>query len=391
MSTVLRVLPPGVVCVLLSTGAAAQSRPPFLPEPVAQAIASEASGEAAKRQLEFLSRQHRMRGSSQFRAAAQHIVDELRRYGLKDAMLDEFPADGKKFYGTQRSRPAWEAEFAELWEMRDGPGGVLTPGVRIGSFDAMPVTLAQDSESADVTADLVDVGSGAADADYAGKDVKGKIVLASAQPGPVAAVGVARYGAAGIVSYAQNQRSAWWGEDGNLDSLGAPGDLRWTAARSHSWSRSIRRERSRSGWRAGSASASTPSSRPVSVQAPMRLSRRRSPGQDPARRGDEIVFSCHLDHPRPGANDNASGCAAILEVARTLSKLIAEGRLPAPARTIRFVWPPEIEGTVTLLNCQTRVGGAREGGHSSRHGRRRPGNEGGVSRHARARRACRRS
>jgi hypothetical protein len=65
---------------------------------------------------------------------------------------------------------------------------------------------------------------------------------------------------------------------------------------------------------------------------------------------EEIVFSCHLDHPRPGANDNASGCASILEVARTLSKLIAEKRLAPPRRTIRFVWPPEIEGTLALLN-----------------------------------------
>ncbi|HET9315251.1 MAG TPA: DUF4910 domain-containing protein, partial [Vicinamibacteria bacterium] len=74
------------------------------------------------------------------------------------------------------------------------------------------------------------------------------------------------------------------------------------------------------------------------------------PGADPARAGEEIVFSCHLDHPRPGANDNASGCATILEVARALAKLIREGRIPAPARTLRFVWPPEIEGTLALLN-----------------------------------------
>ncbi|MFP5246735.1 MAG: DUF4910 domain-containing protein, partial [Thermoanaerobaculia bacterium] len=65
---------------------------------------------------------------------------------------------------------------------------------------------------------------------------------------------------------------------------------------------------------------------------------------------EEIVYSCHLDHPRPGANDNASGCATILEVARTLSKLVSEKRLAPPRRTIRFVWPAEIEGTLALLN-----------------------------------------
>jgi len=76
------------------------------------------------------------------------------------------------------------------------------------------------------------------------------------------------------------------------------------------------------------------------------------PGADAKLKDEEIAFSCHLDHQRPGANDNASGCVTILEVARTLQKLIAEGKLARPARTMRFIWPPEIEGTITLLNAR---------------------------------------
>jgi hypothetical protein len=76
------------------------------------------------------------------------------------------------------------------------------------------------------------------------------------------------------------------------------------------------------------------------------------PGSDPQLKEQEIAFSCHLDHQRPGANDNASGCVTILEVARTLVKLIGDGRLARPARSIRFIWPPEVEGTVTLLNAR---------------------------------------
>src|SRR2546423_11630044 len=80
----------------------------------------------------------------------------------------------------------------------------------------MPIVLAEDSESADVTAGLVDVGEGTKESDYAGKDVKGKIVLVSAQPGAVQDLAVGKFGAAGLVSYAQNQKTAWWGEDENL-------------------------------------------------------------------------------------------------------------------------------------------------------------------------------
>jgi hypothetical protein len=72
------------------------------------------------------------------------------------------------------------------------------------------------------------------------------------------------------------------------------------------------------------------------------------PGTDPG--SDEIVYSCHLDHQRPGANDNGSGCVAILESARVLARLISSGALPRPKRTLRFVWGPEVEGTMAYLS-----------------------------------------
>jgi hypothetical protein len=71
------------------------------------------------------------------------------------------------------------------------------------------------------------------------------------------------------------------------------------------------------------------------------------PGTDAA--GEEIVYSCHLCHQKPGANDNASGAAAILEVARALTSLIKRGEIAAPRRTIRFIWPPEISGTLAYF------------------------------------------
>jgi hypothetical protein len=67
-------------------------------------------------------------------------------------------------------------------------------------------------------------------------------------------------------------------------------------------------------------------------------------------RKDEVIhYTCHLDHPRPGANDNASGCMAILETARTLNTLIKNGILPRPRRTLQFLWPAEIEGSIMYL------------------------------------------
>jgi aminopeptidase YwaD len=342
----------GVLALLIAAPALA-AEPPLLPPGVGAALAQEISGESAKRNLEALARHHRMRGSREFRAAAEHVASQLRAHGLSEVGIESFPADGTAFYGTQRSRPAWDAEFAELWEMRR-EGGAWLPARRLASFEAMPVSLAQDSESAEVTADLVDVGDGTREEDYAARDVRGRLVLAAAQPGPVARLAVERHGAAGIVSYAQNQRTAWWGDDDNL--------VRWGHLDSFSLHRtfafmvSLRQARElQQRLRDGQT---------VRLKASVKAARHAGtydvvtatlPGADPALRAEEIVFSCHLDHQRPGANDNASGCVTILEAARALSKLVREGRIAPPARTLRFVWPPEIEGTLTYLSARPEV------------------------------------
>ena len=54
--------------------ARAQEQPPLLPQPTVEAIAQELSGETAKRNLEYLARLHRQRGSRQFHAAAEFVA-----------------------------------------------------------------------------------------------------------------------------------------------------------------------------------------------------------------------------------------------------------------------------------------------------------------------------
>src|SRR5437016_14116112 len=105
-----------LVVICLPFTAAAQ-KPPLLPEPDVQALAQELSGETAKRNLEGVVRNHRQRGSSGFHAAAELVAERARAYGLTDVAILQFPADGKIFYGTQRSRPGWDAEKGELWQV----------------------------------------------------------------------------------------------------------------------------------------------------------------------------------------------------------------------------------------------------------------------------------
>ncbi len=341
------------ICLLISFNSVGANAQTLLHESVLAPLAQEISGETAKRNLEYLARQHRMRGSRGFHAAAEHIVEQLRAYGLKDARIEQFPADGKIFYGTQKSRPPWDAEFAELWELRE-VHGQWQRSARVASWEAMPVSLAQDSESGEATADLVHIGAGTSERDYAGIDVRGKLVLTSSQPAAIVPLAIKRYGAAGIVSYAQNQRTAWYGEDenlvrwGHLDTFSETPTFAFMVSLKQArdfQARLIRGERVRlnATVRAGK--------HPGSYE----LVTATIPGVDPNLRNEEIAFSCHLDHQRPGANDNASGSVAILEVARAFSKLIREEKIAPPARTIRFIWPPEIEGTITYLNARPEI------------------------------------
>src|SRR6266850_1016850 len=340
----------------LAAGAARGQKPPLLPEKDVAALANELTGETAKRNLEGIARFHRQRGSQGFHSAAELVAERARAYGLSDVAILQFPADGKIFYGTQRSRPAWDAGFVELkeldfsnvtcrkaaetkpksndelskkyaaWLTEDCTG--IVGEKLLASYEAEPIVLAEDSESADVTAELVDVGEGTKESDYAGKDVKGKIVLVSAQPGAVQDLAVGKFGAAGIVSYAQNQKTAWWGEDENL--------IRWghletfSEHKTFAFMVSLRRARAMKEWLASGKNhgirlhAVVKAGQHVGNYAVVTAT---IPGTDPKLKEEEIAFSCHLDHQRPGANDNASGCVTILEVARTLQKLIGEGKL----------------------------------------------------------------
>jgi hypothetical protein len=336
------------IALVACAGTAAAHSPPLLAPNEVAALANELSGETAKRNLEGIARFHRQRGSQGFHSAAELIAERARAYGLSEVQILQFPADGRTFYGTQLSRQAWDAEQGDLSEV--GNGAERT----VASYAAQPVALAEDSESADVTADLVDVGEGMRDSDYADKDVRGKLVLASTQPGEIQETAIGKFKAAGIVSYAQNQRTAWWGEDenlvrwGHLDSFAANPTFAFMI--SLKTARALQ-ERLRHGDTIKLHAQVKAGQHPGSYELVTGVIE----GSDPQLKQQEIAFSCHLDHQRPGANDNASGCVTILEVARTLQKLIGEGKLARPARTIRFIWPPEVEGTTTLLNARPEL------------------------------------
>ncbi len=326
--------------------AAAGANPPqvaaetLLGRDVLRALDEELSGTAAKDHVSRLTQMHRVPASPGFHEAIEYVMARAKAYGLSDVHVETFPGDGTTWFGTLHGNRGWRVEGGTLDEIGPKPR-------RIISTDDVRLAVADNSESADVTAALADVGHGTAEADYAGKDVKGKLVLADGNPGAVHALAVRAHGAAGIVSYNSNQPSGWWRDDQDL--------IRWghldARGRTNTFAMMISVREARDLQRrlaAGDALTLHAVVKAANDDAlPYETLIATIPGTEPT--VGDIIFSCHLDHQKPGANDNASGCSANLEIARTLEHLIATKRLPPPARTIRFVWPSEMTGTIAYL------------------------------------------
>ncbi len=329
----------GVASLWVIQSPAAWAQHPFLSDDEWSHLRHEASGSAPYENLRALTRLHRVPATPEFDQAADFILGRAQEYGLQEVHAEQFPIDGKLQYGLMRSHVAWTVEGARLWQIE--PQHTL-----LGDWSTDPIRLADYSHSADVEAPLVDVGPGTSESDYAGKDVRGKIVLADGVLSMVQRLAVAKFGAAGIVSDMPNQSTAWSGHDpgivrwGHLDgslprgfafmvSRATASDLRTQIAAGHPvlLGAHVKADVGSGHWTVVTGTIS---------------------GTDAA--AGEIVYSCHLDHQRPGANDNGSGCVTILESARVLARLIGNGSLARPKRTLRFIWGPEVEGTMAYLS-----------------------------------------
>jgi aminopeptidase YwaD len=321
---------------------------PFLTAPQWTMLRDESNGAVPYENLRYLTTLHRVPATTQFEQAANFILQRAREYGLSDVHSEQFPIDGAKPYGLMRSYFGWTVEEARLWEVR--PDHLL-----LGDFATEPIRLADYSHSVDVETELVDVGNGSSEADYKGKDVRGKIVLADGVLAWVQQLAIAEHGAAGIVSDMPNQTTAWSGLDktairwGHLDAR-QPTGFAFMISRQTA-------EDLRARLQAGDPIVLNAHVKATVGPGHWTVVTATIPGADAvsSNAAAEIIYSCHLDHERPGANDNGSGCVTILESARVLAHLIASGALPKPKRTLRFVWGPEVEGTMAFLASHPEI------------------------------------
>ena len=320
---------------------------PLLSQEQVRSIMESVSGETARDHVTYITQYWRWAPSRGFHDVGEYIVAKAKSYGLKDAHIESFIADKTTTYlGAPIYRPKWDPVAGELW--------VVEPvRKKITSFADVPMSIAGYSRNTDVVAELIDVGSGTSANDYANKDVRGKIVLATGAVGVLQRLAVFERGALGVAT-------AWVPE---MQTSRSPLDN----ADQVTWGSGVVAEND-AGQRSTFGFMLSPrqhqvlaellkTGKPVKVHAKVKADLEEPgymevvtatiPGRELP--NEELVFSAHLEHPKPAANDNTSGSAAILEVARVLQQLVASGQLPPPKRTIRFLWVQEGRSTRAYL------------------------------------------
>lgn len=303
----------------------------LLKDQVTRMLIQESSGDRAHDYVKQIAMWDR--SGQHYIDAAQWVKSKAKEFGLQQVEIELFPTE------------------EQAWVVKRGTLNATYPyAFSITSYEDLPMSLAINSGSMDTTAQLVDVGNGTLESDYIGKDVKGKIVLTTESPSAVARIAIDRKGAIGVVT---SYSVPYWDATNRLPG-DFPDQVGWTGIqaanpRAFAFVISDRKRRELLSVIARKDS--------VMVHVGIETSKKSDSlrvvtGVIPGERfpNEEIIITAHLDHYKPGANDNASGSSVLLEMIRTLNHLIDTKKIPRPLRTLRFLWIPEFSGSTAWVN-----------------------------------------
>jgi len=316
----------------------------MLPDEIIKAVADTISGIRAKDYASSISAFHRIQGSPGFLEAVEYLKSAIQ--SVSDAKIEvfEYPADGKITIGT------WENPLS--WDGKEGKLELIEPEEKIlADFSAEPISLVAHSTSTEIESEVVYVGKGLSDSDYESKDVKGKIVLTESLARLAHRVACIQHEAAGILTFVP---------PAGIDELA---ELRRYDA---IWPSADEKDKAKFGFALKQGDGVKmkqwlEEGKTVRVKAKvdaklytgkLQVLSALIPGEDKSK---EIWLAAHVCHPKPGANDNASGSAALMEIIRTLSLLLKEEKITKPVYSIRFLWIPEWSGTIQFIHNQPEL------------------------------------
>ena len=332
-----------ILCVAPETGLPASAERAYA------AISGRFDRKGATETVAFMDRFWRVAANPGYNASIEHIRERMAAAGFgapaagsiyATLRVDEFPA----------STPGWDHQVATV---TFADGSDRDP---LFSRERDRVALCINSFSTPgggLVAPLVDVGRGVADADYAGKSVKGTIVLGDAPVGRLWQQAVRTRGAAGVIStdvarYIRPADQAQFTRDGQKDVF------QWGSIPYDTTTRSFGFKAS---W--GAAQRMRERLRVGAVSLKVQIESTFYPGPNRSlvaeivgrhRAHERVVMVAHIQEP--GANDNASGSATQYGLARALLDAIRAGAIAPPSRTLTFMWVDEIRGSRQWLTSR---------------------------------------
>jgi hypothetical protein len=342
LSLCLAALTPARVCLAQTT--------PFLSDEEIRMLSNEISGDRAFEHIRWLSHWHRDSGMEGFFKARDYVMQAAKDAGLDEVRFVEQTLEGAPNY-TARAAELWMTEPVEL---------------KLADMDEHPVYLADGSHSADVTAELVFIGDATED-ELKNLNVKGKIVLTSGPPQRAVVNAVDKRGAVGVVTYQTSE---------NRSPMDVPDQIAWSRINPAPLADgretfafvlpprkgdTLRRILATDAVQDYFATGKPAKGGRVVVKAKVTTEVGSVPGRtgfvEAVIRGthpdsQQIVLTAHLQEEKSSANDDGSGCANLLELARAFNKLIREGKMKRPQRDLRFWWTDEIASEYQLFRTR---------------------------------------
>ncbi len=304
-----------------------------------RAIINEASGERAVHAVMEMVPYPRVRARGEYETHFREtdvVAKFAKEFGFSNVEVESFPAPARN----------WQASQAELW--------MVEPDLhKLYDFNDVAVSIAANSETGDVTAELVDVGIGGRPEDYAGKDVAGRIVLGSASANQLQRLAVFERGAVGVISY-NALRADDFPDQLMSQSVSATPPAGKKAGFGWSVSPRVGRDLATHLGR-GEKVRIRSIVKSETFPGEMEMVHAVIPGDGSTTQTTMVTAHLYEGYIKQGANDDNSGCALSLEMGRAYLRLVAEGKLPKPKRAIHFLWVPEISGTNAWLRAHDDV------------------------------------
>lgn len=298
----------------------------------------ELSGDRAQATTTAITQFHRPPGAAGYHAATNLVAAQLRAHGLQDVEVTTYPLDGETIAGEGPLPLAWEPTSAVVRVV----GPVQREVVNSETVSSCLAWWSKPTPEGGISAELVDLGTGERDEDYAGKDLTGKIVLIGHTERPAGWMYAARRaleaGAAGILSdylfYTFAPDRTRQSHPDAVQLLRLPNQLgkydAWACSISYPAAQHLR-ELLRLG--------------PVQLHADIQCKLFKGHGQNllatiPGRElpDESVFFISHCSAATCPCANCAAGPALMAEIAGVLHRLIEQGELEPPRRSIKFMF-----------------------------------------------------